>query len=334
MRAGSAISREALDSTGRFAQTLLGEPPGADGLHDPGVDAFGAKIVAEAQQVRAGLQSKDGSFLLPDRAADRAHLQGVGDDDAVEAELAPEEIRDHRTAEGARRLVEPGHANVGGHHRAHSGAHGRAKRQQHRGHRLVVALDRRELEMRVLLGVAVPREVLRAGRDSGALEPTHERGHVAGDELRVAPERADADDRVVGIRVHVRDRGEIEVDARGGQFGADGGCDVARELDVVDCTERVVPWIALPVEASSRLTSPPSSSIATIRSGRSLRSSAVSFASCSRLSTFHAKRQTPPSPPSSQGRTQAGTLVPSNPTSRQRAASRSSSTLTRERRPR
>ena len=201
------------------------------------MNALGPQVVAEAKQVGAGFEGQDGPFLLADGAADRAHLESVGHDDSIEAELTPQEIGDHRPAEGPRYVVEPGHSDVCGHHRAGAGGDCRPKRLDHRGHRLVVALHRRELEMRVLLGVAVPREVLRAGRDSGALEPTHEGGHVARDELRVAPERADTNDRVVGVRVHVRDRGEIEVDARGGQLGADGGCDVP----VVDSTSSTAP---------------------------------------------------------------------------------------------
>ena len=238
--------RETFHSTGCFTQPLLREPSGADGLDDPGMDAFGTQVMAEAEEVRAGLESEDGSFLLPDRAADRAHLQGVGHDDAVEAELAAEEIRDHGSAEGARRLVEPGHADVRGHHRADARAHGRAKRQQHRGHRLVVALDGGEPEMRVLLRVAVSREVLRAGGDAGALEAHYERSDVAGYELGIAAEGTHADDRVVGVRVHVRDGGEIEVRADSGELGADRSADVPRELDVVDRAERVVAGIATP----------------------------------------------------------------------------------------
>ena len=60
------------------------------------------------------------------------------------------------------------------------------------------------------------------------------------------------------------------------------------------------PGYELPVRASSRVTSPPSSSIPTRTSSRSERNAAVSSRSWSGLSTFHPKRTTPPRPRSSQ----------------------------------
>ena len=69
-------------------------------------------------------------------------------------------------------------------------------------------------------GVAMAGEVLRAGRDAGALQPADERRDMASHELGVRAERADPDHRVLRIRVDVRDRREVEVDADVGELGA------------------------------------------------------------------------------------------------------------------
>ncbi len=67
-----------------------------------------------------------------------------------------------------------------------------------------------------------------------------------------------------------------------------------------------LPGYELPVAASRRVTSPPSSSIAIRMSGRSERRSSVSARSCSWLSTFQAYRTTPPSPSASRRRQPVG----------------------------
>ena len=77
----------------------------------------------------------------------------------------------------------------------HVGLDRRAERDS--SARLEIARGAGQLEVRVLRGVAVSREVLRAGGDVAALEPRHERPHVPRDELRVGAERADADHGVV-----------------------------------------------------------------------------------------------------------------------------------------
>ena len=99
---------------------------------------------------------------------------------------------------------------------------GRAKRQQHRGHRLVVALDGRELEVRVLLGVAVAREVLRAARRlrrSGARPRMPRRGG-----RRAPGSLPNERTPTIGLSGFVftsATGSEIEVHAGGGELGAD-----------------------------------------------------------------------------------------------------------------
>ncbi len=82
------------------------------------------------------------------------------------------------------------------------------------------------------------------------------------------------------------------------------------------------------MRASSRVTSPPSSSIPISASARSARIAALSAASCARSVTFHEKRTTPPRPAASSRRTQSGGVGPGKPGKMQADASRSSPPLT------
>ena len=83
-------------------------------------------------------------------------------------------------------------------------------------------------------------EVLRAGRHALALRAGDERSDVTRDELGVGAEAAHADDGVPGIGVGVRDRGEIQIDARRGQLARDRACDRLGQRHVVDGAEREI----------------------------------------------------------------------------------------------
>ena len=91
-----------------------------------------------------------------------------------------------------------------------------------------------------------------------------------------------ADDGVVGVGVDVGGRRPVEVDAAGGQPAAElagdrrGSVRCRRPRPARGCRGRTSPYAT-----SRRVTSPPSSSMATSTSSRSARSWAVSAASCS-----------------------------------------------------
>ena len=70
-------------------------------------------------------------------------------------------------------------------------------------------------------------------------------------QLRIGAEGADADHGVVGVRVHVGDRREVQADAAVGQIGGDPACDGFGQLDVVDDAEGKVAGVraaVLPLE--------------------------------------------------------------------------------------
>ena len=76
----------------------------------------------------------------------------------------------------------------------------------------------------------------------------------------------------------------------------------------------------LPVPASSRVTSPPSSSVAISTPGRATSSPAVRRRSCSESRMFLLNSTTPPSPRSTHSKSSSEASSPSNPGSRQAAA--------------
>jgi hypothetical protein len=85
--------------------------------------------------------------------------------------------------------------------------------------------------------------MLRARSDTAALNTTDECGEAAGDECRLGAEGADADDRVVRVRVDIGDRREIEVDADRREIGPDRSRDLLGQRWVVDDAECPVPGI-------------------------------------------------------------------------------------------
>src|SRR5690348_4381989 len=97
--------------------------------------------------------------------------------------------------------------------------------------------------MRILRGVAVSREVLRTRCYALTLEAGDESGNVARDEPRIGAERPDPDHRVVGIRVHVGDGSEVEVDPDLAELARDRRGDLLGQRRVVDDAERPVSGI-------------------------------------------------------------------------------------------
>jgi len=97
-----------------------------------------------------------------------------------------------------------------------------------------------QLQVRVGRRRAVPGEMFGAGGDAGRLQAGHGGGGVRRDPGRVGAEASRTDDRVVGSGVDVHARGQVQVDADGGQVEADAVVELAGERGVVDHAERGV----------------------------------------------------------------------------------------------
>ena len=97
-----------------------------------------------------------------------------------------------------------------------------------------ILVDDRQGQMRVERGGAVPREMFHAGGDAGPLQAFDPGCRLPRHETGLCTERTHADDWIDRVAVDVGHRREVEVDAGGGQFRADGARDRACELEVVD----------------------------------------------------------------------------------------------------
>jgi hypothetical protein len=151
-------------------------------------------------------------------------------------------VHDARGEGGGLLRVETGQEDVRGHDGARARRDGGAER-----HELAVAerlerqVDDRQREVGVGRGVAVAGEVLRARGHARRLEAAHPRGGVPRGELGVGAEAADADDRVVGIGVHV-DVGREGHGAAGlGERLADRTGDPLGQVGVVDAPSSALP---------------------------------------------------------------------------------------------
>ena len=201
------------------------------------LDRLLVEVVAEAERVGSGGESQDGGFRHSPRPADPLHLERVGEDQPVEAELAAQEAGEDRPADRRGRVVERGHEQVARHHRLDTGLDRGAEGQQRGGE---VVADRRQLAVRVDGGVAVAGKVLGARGDTLALRARDEGRHVARHELGVGPEAAHSDHGVARIRVRVRDRRHVQVHAGARELAGDRARDLLRQRHVVDGPEREV----------------------------------------------------------------------------------------------
>ena len=208
------------------------------------------------------------------------HLQGVGDHRAGEAVFVAQQVHQDGVAERRRgvtgQLRDP---DVRGHDRRDArGDHGRERRQ--------IPLPQQRRVTSTVGSSGGSRRPWRRDRGSawrrrppGALQSGH-RGHgVAATSSGRPRTTAGTDDRVVVGAVHVDGGGEVEVDPDGRQFGPDRPVEAPGRSGSSARPRAALPGYGLPTACASRVTSPPSSSIAISTSGRTARSCAVSAAS-------------------------------------------------------
>ena len=196
----------------RLGHPVLGQPTRVHGRHDGrvhGVVGLLGRARAEAEQVDAGDEGAHRGLGDAGLGARAGHVECVAHDDAVEAELVAQQRRSRSRENVAGRsgsiagtmmceVMTAATPGVDGRPEGRELALARAPR--------AVDVDARQAEVRVDHGVAVAREVLRAGGDPGGLQALDPRGRVARDEGGVVAEAAHADDRVVGGGVDVDDR--------------------------------------------------------------------------------------------------------------------------------
>ena len=200
-----------------------GRGPDAARIHAPrdhggddGVDGLG-HIGGHEQDVASGLQRQHRQLTGSVAIGESPHDQGVGEEEAGEAHLVPEELGHEAGIQRGRRSVralDPGHDDVSRHDGVHPGLHRLPERHQLHGVEPVpVRRNHRKVQVRVGPGVPVSREVLRRGEHTALVCPLDVRGPQPGHGGRVLTEGARVDNGVVGVRVDVQHGSEVQVDA-------------------------------------------------------------------------------------------------------------------------
>ena len=175
-----------------------------------------AHILRYEEHVGARFQRQHRRLARAVSTRDGAHAQGIREDQAVEPHVLAQEFGQEVGRERRRHVVaqDGGHRDVGRHHRVHAGRHGPPEGHQlHRLQALPVRGHDRELDVRVGAGVTVTWKVLRRGEHAALSRALDVRRPQPRHRLRVLAEGTGVDDGVLGIRVDVENRGEVQVHA-------------------------------------------------------------------------------------------------------------------------
>src|SRR5690606_16657046 len=149
------------DAQHGLVQPVLGDLPAADGGQDAVVGDVDVR--REQQLVGAGLEGEDGHAVVAVLGAHPLHVEGVGDDHAVEAEFAAQHALKVCGGQGGRVVagVERGYLEVRGHDRVDAGGDGGPEGRGVDAFPLLSGVgDDGQLGVAVLPGVAVAGEVL------------------------------------------------------------------------------------------------------------------------------------------------------------------------------
>ena len=181
--------------------------------------------MGEQQQVVTGLQCPQ---CCPCRRAGRLqcadHLQVVGDHDTGETEAVAQQFphQERRLRRGELIAGNRREGEVSAHDCGDALAHQEPVGNQFPLPELrQVRVHLRQHQVGIAVGRTVAREVLGGGHDTGALQAAEERHRQQTGGDRIGTERARADDRCLGVGVHVDGGREVHVDAERGQLAAD-----------------------------------------------------------------------------------------------------------------
>lgn len=179
----------------------------------PCVDEGLGRDVSGENQVDAGLNGPNRGLAEIVVVRDRPHGHRVRDDDAVEPEFRPEQLREELAGERRRAVgIEAIDDDVRRHDTVDPGLDHRLEgREVDLLQCLSVVGDVGNLVMGVRIGVSVSGEMLRHRDLVFPVDAVEERSRVLRDRLRIAAGRPDADDRISGVSVDVDDRPLIHV---------------------------------------------------------------------------------------------------------------------------
>ena len=147
-----------------------------------------------------------------------AHVQIVSHYQAVKSQLVPQYFRRDVLRKRRRNVCvrfQRRHGQMPGHHRADARFDRRAKRWQLDAFEArAIPRDCRQVEVRIQIGIAVPRKMLRRRQSAVFFHATHKRRRQRAHALRIFAERANIDDGIGRIAVDVAYRRENPGHAR------------------------------------------------------------------------------------------------------------------------
>ena len=189
--------------------------------------------------VGACLQREHGGLVVAVALVDRLHHQRIGDHDAVVAPLAAQQIAEHFARQRGRMIgVELRVDDVGRHHRRRFVLQ-RRERQELEGFELGARLvDHRQGQVRVDMGVAVPREMLDAAGDAATQRTAHPGPGQPRDLVRVHGETALGDHRVGRVVVDIEHGRKVPVEAEARHRARHRFADLLAERRVAGGAER------------------------------------------------------------------------------------------------
>ena len=196
-----------------------------------GVDG-GTRITHKKQHVVARFKRPDLKFSGGEILGYPLHVEGVGETESVVLQAISHPVGYHGLAERGRGSagVKRRNVDVCDHDRADTCIKRRGKRSQVEATELTKRTPHRgQGVVAVGFGIAVAGEVLDAGHDSGLLHSANLCLGEQGDAVRIAPQRALANDGVARIGVDVDDGRKIDVDAEHARFSGEGAAVAARE---------------------------------------------------------------------------------------------------------
>jgi hypothetical protein len=213
---------------------------------------------ADGDDVAARLQGEHRGGVRRPAVGHRLHLEVVREHHAVVLELAAQDAVDHGLGDRSRILGVQLRVEDVRHHDRRDPGRDRALEgtDLHVFQARAALLDRRQREMGIEVGVAVPGKVLGRRHHAAALKPLDHGDAQSSHPLGVVAERAVADDGIVRVRVDVHDRREIALDPRRRAFRGQGRAHASREVFGPDAPERAHGWPDRPGRAHARHPAP------------------------------------------------------------------------------
>uniref|UniRef100_E6QLE1 Uncharacterized protein n=1 Tax=mine drainage metagenome TaxID=410659 RepID=E6QLE1_9ZZZZ len=236
---------EAEDFEHAPVDALTGYQARLDGVEQAVVGTV--EVGGDDDHVVAGENGLDGfgggdlSLVAGKDLGERAHVERVGDHEAVEAKLLLEQVGDDAVRDAGRTVrvgFDGGNGEVTDHDRVHPGGNcGAEGREFERVKPVERSIDAGESEVGVGVGIAVAGEVFGGGEQARGVSARDVGRDHGADQGWISTEGAGVDDWIGGVGVDVGDGKPVPVDADGAGFEGGDAPELAGKLRVASRAE-------------------------------------------------------------------------------------------------